>query len=80
MDIINKPSHYTVGEIEPIDYIESLNLNFNLGNVIKYISRAGHKRMPKMSMDESKLVDLRKAQQYLNREVERLEKISRSTN
>lgn len=80
MDVVKKPEHYMVGEIEPIDYIESLDLNFNLGNVIKYISRAGHKRVPKMSLAESKLIDLKKAQQYLNREVERLEKISRGTN
>lgn len=79
MDIINRPEHYTIGKIEPIDYIESLDLNFNLGNVIKYISRAGHKSIPNMSIAESKLIDLKKAQNYLNREVSRLENLSRST-
>ena len=38
-DQVNKPSHYTHGNIETIDVIEDWNLNFNLGNAIKYISR-----------------------------------------
>ena len=37
------PSHYRHGSIEPIDVIEDWNLDFNLGSVIKYVGRAGHK-------------------------------------
>jgi len=62
-DPIN-PSHYQDGGIQTIDYIEAKNLNFHLGNAIKYISRAGKKG--------DKLEDLLKAQWYLAREIERV--------
>jgi hypothetical protein len=66
VDVVNHPSHYTDGKIEVIDYIEDKKLNFNLGNAIKYISRAGKK-------DKSKEVeDLEKAVFYINREINRL--------
>lgn len=64
---INHPEHYQ-GKIEVIDYIEAYKFNFNLGNVIKYVSRAGKKDT------ESVIEDLSKAQWYLNREIERLKK------
>ena len=41
-EMIDHPSHYNMG-IEAIDYIESHNMNFNIGNVIKYVTRAKHK-------------------------------------
>lgn len=58
-DIINHPSHYTRGKIEVIDFIEDQQLPYHLGNVIKYIARAGHKG--------DKLEDLKKARWYLDR-------------
>lgn len=64
-DMVNHPSHYQHG-IEPIEFIESHNFNFNLGNVIKYISRAPYKG--------TELEDLKKAKRYLEREIERMEK------
>jgi len=63
MDQVNSPAHYTDGGIQTIDFIEAKSLNFHLGNVIKYISRAGKKG--------DNLEDLLKAQWYLNREIER---------
>lgn len=65
---IDHPSHYADGrKYEPIDVITDWNLNFNLGNAVKYISRAGRK-------DPDKLIeDLKKAQFYLNYEITRLE-------
>jgi hypothetical protein len=65
-DNINSPAHYKVGGIETIDFIEAKSFNYNLGNVVKYISRADHK--------DTKLDNLKKAQWYLNREVSNLEK------
>lgn len=65
-DVINSPSHYLAGGIETIDYIEAKGFNYNLGNVCKYISRAGHKG--------DTIEDLKKAAWYLNREIGRLEK------
>lgn len=58
-DVINHPSHYTRGKIEVIDFIEDHQLPYHLGNVIKYIARAGYKG--------DKLEDLKKARWYLDR-------------
>ena len=60
-DPVNHPEHYKVGGIETIDFIEGKNLGYNLGNAVKYISRADHKG--------NRLQDLQKAQWYLNREI-----------
>lgn len=62
-DMVNHPQHYSAHGIEPIDYIESHNLNFNLGNVIKYVSRAPFKG--------TELEDLKKAKWYLEREIKK---------
>ena len=62
-DAVNNPAHYTAGGIETIDFIEAKQLGYNLGNVVKYITRADHKG--------NKLEDLRKAQWYLTRAIER---------
>ena len=68
-DVINHPQHYTLGKIEVIGFIEDKGLNFNLGNVVKYVARAGHKKSSGKSMDAKALEDLKKAQWYLNREI-----------
>jgi hypothetical protein len=63
-DPVNNPAHYTVGGIETIDFIEAKKLGYNIGNVVKYLTRADHKG--------NKLEDLRKAQWYLTREINSL--------
>jgi hypothetical protein len=63
-DPVNHPAHYKVGGIETIDFIEAKKLGYNLGNVVKYLTRADHKG--------NKLEDLRKAQWYLTREINSL--------
>jgi hypothetical protein len=60
-DPVNHPSHYTTGGIETIDFIEAKSLNYNLGNAVKYITRADHKG--------NRLQDLQKAKWYLEREI-----------
>ena len=63
---IERPAHYVEGrKYEPKDVIRDWDLNFNLGNVIKYVSRAGRK--------DSKIVDLEKAKQYLQFEIDYLQ-------
>ena len=58
-------THYENGkDYDIIDVIRDYDLNFCRGNIIKYIARAGKKN------DE--LLDLIKAQDYLNREIELL--------
>lgn len=64
-DMVNHPPHYTVGGVETIDFIEAKGLNYHLGQVIKYVSRAGKKG--------DALQDLQKARWYLNREIARVE-------
>ena len=62
-DPVNNPMHYKVGGIETIDFIEAKELNYRLGNAVKYIARASHKG--------NYLEDLKKAVWYLEREIER---------
>lgn len=63
MDNVNSPNHYNVGDIEVIDFIDSWGLNFNLGNVIKYVTRSDYKG--------NKIEDLQKAIYYIEREIKR---------
>lgn len=61
-DMVNKPPHYqTDSGLQPIEVIEKFDLNFNKGNAIKYILRAGKKG--------SAREDLEKAIYYLRREI-----------
>lgn len=64
-EAVNHPSHYQGKGMESIQVIEAFELNFCLGNAVKYILRAGKK--------ENKKKDLQKAIWYLNRELEQLE-------
>lgn len=64
------PDHYKNLNPEPIDVIKNWDLNFNLGNVVKYVSRAGKKE------GESALDDLGKAIYYLQKEIDSYEKPS----
>lgn len=61
------PTHYARLEPQPITVIEAWELNFHRGQVVKYVSRAGHKG------GESELDDLKKAAWYLQREIARIE-------
>ncbi len=64
-DPVNHPAHYTShpSGVETITLTE--HMNFCLGNVIKYVLRAEYKG--------NKIQDLKKAEWYLRRELDRLE-------
>ena len=65
-DNVKHPSHYAEGrKFEPKDVIRDWGLNFNLGNAVKYLSRAGRK--------DDLIQDLKKAQQYIQFEIEAIE-------
>lgn len=64
-DIIKNPKHYCYSKFEPKDVIRAWGLNFNLGNVVKYVARAGRK--------DDILQELHKAKQYLEFEIEAIE-------
>ncbi len=74
-DRVNHPSHYTwlkkLCGIEVIDITR--HMNFNLGNVVKYVLRSGHKSEEGMSDKQKRIEDLKKAVFYLNDEINRLE-------
>ena len=69
-DMINHPPHYTATGVkckcgEKIEVIQiTRELNFCLGNVVKYVLRAGKKG--------DRIEDLRKARRYIDFEIERL--------
>jgi len=63
---VDHPDHYTTGGIETWDFIEAKGLNYNLGNVVKYIARSEHKG--------NTYIDLQKAMAYLQREISLYEK------
>ena len=64
-DVVNHPRHYTTGEIEVIDAIEDWKLDYHDGNVVKYVARAKYKG--------DYLENLKKAQWYLNRKIQKEE-------
>lgn len=69
-DPVNRPSHYTDGKIEVIEFIEDKNLGFCLGNAVKYIARAGKKDPTK------EIEDLNKAKWYIERRIKELKEAS----
>jgi hypothetical protein len=68
METVNHPNHYGGGDnpYETIKVIENWELDFHLGNAVKYISRAGKKDSAK------EREDLLKAIWYLNRKIDQL--------
>ena len=66
MTAVNHPSHYNPGELEAYKIIRAYNLNFSLGNVIKYVLRADNKG--------KREEDLQKALWYLKEELGLLDK------
>jgi len=58
------PNHYQQGKIEVWDFISDQNLDYFLGNAIKYICRAGFKD------GETRVDDLTKAIVYLTKALE----------
>lgn len=67
-DMVNHPSHYTMGKIETIDKIEDIVNGYDsieaysVGQIVRYLERAPHKG--------NKKLDLQKAAWYLNRLIE----------
>lgn len=72
---VEHPAHYTwlkeLCDIEVIDITR--HMNFNLGNVIKYVLRSGHKSEQGMSDKQKQIEDLKKARFYIDDEIRRLE-------
>lgn len=68
-ETVNHPDHYNSKGIEVIDVIRAFDLSFSLGNVVKYVTRAGKKHK------DTYLEDLKKAKWYLDEEIRHVEGI-----
>jgi hypothetical protein len=72
MDMVNHPKHYT-SDPSGVEAIEiTRHRNFNIGNAIKYLWRAGLKEDANKSTLQKQVEDLRKAVFYINDEIARL--------
>lgn len=76
VDMVNHPPHYTwlqdICGIEVIDITR--HLDFDTGNAVKYILRAGHKDITNKGEVQATIEDLKKAVWYLNDRIKSLEK------
>jgi len=63
-EMVNHPDHYQGNKFEVIDIIEDFQLGFHLGNVVKYVLRAGKK--------DATVQELEKAKWYLDRYIQLL--------
>ena len=75
IDNINHPPHYTWLKdkcgIEVIDITR--HMDFDLGNVVKYVLRQGLKSEEGMSNKEKAIEDLKKARWYLDDKIKLIE-------
>lgn len=62
------PSYYNKANMSVIDIIDEYELNFNKGNIIKYVLRSGKKSK------DTEIQDLQKAIRYCQMEIERIQK------
>ena len=77
-DNVNHPKHYTwlkdLCGIEVIDITR--HMNFCLGNSLKYILRAGHKKDASLTDTDKQVEDLNKAIWYIKDEIKRITKLN----
>lgn len=75
-DMVNHPPHYT-NDPSGVECIQiTRHRNFNIGNAIKYLWRAGRKDSPTLDSQAKQLEDLRKAVWYITDEIARLENLN----
>ena len=67
-EVVISPDYYCRGKTEVWDFIREQGLNYHLGNVVKYVCRAGYK--------DNDIQDLKKAITYLTNELEARTKLN----
>ena len=72
-NLITKPKHYEVFNIEPVSFIMKNDLSFWKGNIIKYVMRAGLKTYDNQGKTQSEITDLQKAIRYCEMRINQLE-------
>lgn len=71
-DNVNHPEHY-ISDPSGIECIQiTRHRNFNMGNAIKYLWRAGLKQEPSKDIVDKTIEDLKKAIWYINDEINRI--------
>lgn len=80
-DNVNHPPHYTwLKELCGIEVIDiTRHMNFCLGNAIKYILRAGHKKDSSLTDTDKQVEDLNKAIWYIQDEIKRITEFNNKT-
>lgn len=66
-----KPSYYNKANMSVSDIVDEYELNFNKGNIIKYVLRSGKKSK------DTEIQDLEKAKRYIEMEIERITKLNK---
>lgn len=74
VDMVNHPSHYTwLKERCGIEVIDITRwLDFNIGNAVKYLLRAGHKTEKGLTNKDKAIQDLEKAIWYITDKINQL--------
>lgn len=72
-DVVYRPDHYAQYTIEPIVFIMQNRLPFHVGNIVKYVMRAGSKIYENQTSIESEITDLKKAIRYCEMRINLLE-------
>jgi hypothetical protein len=72
-EVVTRPDHYTRFKIEPITFIMANNLSFEIGNIVKYVVRAGHKLYAGKTAVESEILDLQKARRMAEMRINQLQ-------
>ncbi len=70
--LVSRPPHYSRWKIEPITYIMRNGMEFWRGNIVKYATRAGFKKYPDMSEQDSEITDLKKVIRYAEMRINQL--------
>jgi hypothetical protein len=71
-DSVLVPSYYNKTNMSVSDIVDEYELNFNKGNIIKYVLRSGKKSK------DTEIQDLQKAIRYCQMEIERLNKLNKA--
>jgi len=71
-ELVVRPRHYTRFTIEPVEFIMRNDLPFHVGNIVKYVCRAGHKLYDGRDAVESEVLDLEKVRRYAEMRINQL--------
>ena len=71
-DVVKSAKHYMRMVIQPVEFIMANRLSFEIGNIVKYACRAGHKTYEGKDAVQSEIIDLEKVQRYAEMRINQL--------